>query len=136
MAGLCEGGNEPPGSLKASKEEMISLTFVVAQTTYTVLLWAVESCRCTDLVMESMDRVSGDCMSLLLDFFGPVSFYHCVDSIEFQVYLGSLTRLAPDPELCSGLGWIPLWSLVSSEVFHSRGTEAGWSMASPLHQTL
>ncbi|KAJ4430734.1 hypothetical protein ANN_19325 [Periplaneta americana] len=47
MASLCEGGNEPPGSLKASNRQ---------------------------------------------------------------------TRWAADPELRSGLGWIPLWSLVSSEV--------------------
>ncbi|KAJ4435405.1 hypothetical protein ANN_18020 [Periplaneta americana] len=49
--------------------------------------------------------------------------------IEFLLMLSRQTRWAADPELRSGLGWISLWSLVSSEVFHSRGTEAGWSMA-------
>ena len=61
---------------------------------------------------------------------------YCILLVELPMQLSRQTRWAADPELRSGLGWIPLWTLVSSEVFPSRGTEAGWSMASPWHQPL
>ncbi|KAJ4438901.1 hypothetical protein ANN_14855 [Periplaneta americana] len=91
MAGLCEGGNEPPGSLKASSKA----------------------------VKKHYKRGSAG----------------AVDRVPAWLSCRQ-TRWAADPELRSGLGWILLWTLVSSEVFPSRGTEAGWSMASPWHQPL
>ncbi|KAJ4448419.1 hypothetical protein ANN_10435 [Periplaneta americana] len=200
MAGLCEGGNEPPGSLKASKSmtfvprkksilsrlrishnlrdiaqghfrspTVLGVQFKVCHGSLYAVMWLADEPREFNLPTlpqrcityeaetlpskygvhseDSVGRLAGllirSCVRAwvgspfglwFLPRFSPAVGLkpdglwrvYGINPFDLITWLGfselsRQTRWAADPELRSGLGWIPLWSLVSSEVFPAVG---------------
>ncbi|KAJ4440538.1 hypothetical protein ANN_08679 [Periplaneta americana] len=135
MTGLCEGGNEPPDSLKAiikkALEKKISKkdNEFVQQKSRGDFSSEKRNLKISRKTKNNSRRENNGEDRETYCLYCVKSYSECAPG-DSAWSLSRQTRWATDPELRSGLGWIPLWSLVSSEVSHSLGTEAGWSMAS------